>query len=584
MPGIYTVNFTDGTKTPITIPPLVINNSTSLTMVGYRTPVYGEAIWENFLHLLEHFSRDSSPSNPIQGQIWAKKVAAGDEIYVFDPRHVTNTTHANWHATDTAGILSQSAPPSDTRVLWYDTNRKTLRYWDGALWDAITPISSTTSPSSPYPGQLWHDTNTNALRYWDGALWLNITTLSSTTAPTSPYLGQVWHDTTPGYPCLRYWNGAGWISLTNMFNNVPPTAPYRGQIWVNSTFTPGIPYFYDSSFVSNTTYPNWHLLSTGIDQSTTAPPSTNGLWFNPTDKTLRYWDGTTWANTMCFWVVRACDYNEIVGALNTYLVTNGQPTVSTVVDPVSDAQWTTLLNKIRDIAVAEGVGIPTSEFAFTSSKYCGATDTCGFLTVVAPFDAAWDTLLVVNTVHPPAHLLPATQTITGTSGIAIAPTAPLVGTEFGGTIAYTISPALPTGLTLNSTTGVISGATTITTPGGVLSYTITGTGSAYGVATTSVSLEMATPVASLSPLGQLRVIVVGSAITPTVPLIATNFVGTVTYTMHPSTPTLPAGLVLNSATGVISGTPTVSVPIDNYAIRGTGSIAGSATTTVSIGT
>ena len=57
-------------------------------------------------------------------------------------------------------------------------------------------------------------------------------------------------------------------------------------------------------------------------------------------------------------------------------------------------------------------------------------------------------------------LTPATQTLTGTVGTAIAPTEPLGNADFSDPVTYALaadSPALPAGLTLDGTTGIISG-------------------------------------------------------------------------------------------------------------------------------
>ena len=70
------------------------------------------------------------------------------------------------------------------------------------------------------------------------------------------------------------------------------------------------------------------------------------------------------------------------------------------------------------------------------------------------------------------------------------------------------------------------------------------------------------------------------AVTPTSDLAPTGFSGVVTYTI--SSGTLPAGLSLNSATGAISGIPTVIAATSSVTITGTGLASGTATTTVSI--
>jgi hypothetical protein len=80
----YTINHKDNYnassnpngKNPITVSDGTINTSTSLSLVGKNYYGYGEAIAENFLHLLENFSNtdDSTrPANPVQGQLYFRQ-------------------------------------------------------------------------------------------------------------------------------------------------------------------------------------------------------------------------------------------------------------------------------------------------------------------------------------------------------------------------------------------------------------------------------------------------------------------------------------------------------------------------------
>ena len=85
--------------------------------------------------------------------------------------------------------------------------------------------------------------------------------------------------------------------------------------------------------------------------------------------------------------------------------------------------------------------------------------------------------------------------------------------------------------------------------------------------------------AALSPASQTVDGSVGSAITPTTAYTATNFTGDVVYSIDNS---LPAGLSLDTATGVISGTPTESKSATTYTVTGEDQSGNSASATVSI--
>ena len=177
-----------------------------------------------------------------------------------------------------------------------------------------------------------------------------------------------------------------------------------------------------------------------------------------------------------------------------------------------------------------------------------------------------------------ASLSPSTQTVSGTVGSSITATTAYTATSFSGTLSYAVSPALPSGLSLNSSTGVVSG--TPSASQSATSYTVTGTGSGSGSATATISITVAAAsVPALSPSTQSVSGTAGSSITATTAYTATNFSGTLSYAVSPA---LPSGLSLDSSTGVVSGTPSASQSATSYTITGTGSGSGSATATISI--
>jgi hypothetical protein len=116
--------------------------------------------------------------------------------------------------------------------------------------------------------------------------------------------------------------------------------------------------------------------------------------------------------------------------------------------------------------------------------------------------------------------------------------------------------SLPAGLTLNATTGVISGSPSGTFVGAV-NFTVTVTDSETPTPqTASASLSITISVAALSVTTTSLPTGVASTIYPVATLQATG--GISPYTWSVTTGSLPAGLILNSATGAISGTPTAS--------------------------
>jgi len=130
----------------------------------------------------------------------------------------------------------------------------------------------------------------------------------------------------------------------------------------------------------------------------------------------------------------------------------------------------------------------------------------------------------------------------------------LIPTVSGGAVKnYDISPSLPVGLSINSTTGIISGTPTV--PATVASYTVTATNTG-GSTTFAVSITVNDIVTNIAPSGlsytSPNIYTKGTVITSLSPTVGGGAV--TTYSVSPA---LPAGLSISSTTGVISGTPTL---------------------------
>ncbi len=164
-------------------------------------------------------------------------------------------------------------------------------------------------------------------------------------------------------------------------------------------------------------------------------------------------------------------------------------------------------------------------------------------------------VITVNAVAPSS--LSYTSPNVYTNGTAITSLSPSVT---GTVVSYSVSPSLPTGLSFNTSTGVISGTPTVNT--GIATYTVTATNTGgsttFGVVIT-VNAVAPTSLSYTSP----NVYINGTAITSLSPSVTGTVVS---YSVSPS---LPTGLSFNTSTGVISGTPTVNTGIATYTVTAT---------------
>ena len=185
------------------------------------------------------------------------------------------------------------------------------------------------------------------------------------------------------------------------------------------------------------------------------------------------------------------------------------------------------------------------------------------------------TLSIAVSVPPPSQLTYSTSPANYSVGVAIPNNVPA---HSGGMITtYSVNPALPKGLTLNATSGIISG--TPTAVAAKANYIITGTN---GINSTSATLSI-TVVSNVSAPAGLTysanpaVYQVGSAITANNPSTSSGSAAT-SYSISPAA---PSGLIFSTSTGIISGTPTAPLVMTPYQITASNS-AGSTSVVLDI--
>ena len=166
---------------------------------------------------------------------------------------------------------------------------------------------------------------------------------------------------------------------------------------------------------------------------------------------------------------------------------------------------------------------------------------------------------VNGTFTPPYPVLTGYSQSPAVYGVStpITPDTPVVGGT-GTVTSYSVAPALPAGLTLNPTTGVISGTPTAVSAPAV--YTVTELSTGNPSSTFPLSITVQTPQLtgySANPAIFTRT----RAATPIQPVLSGSPVTNFTVS-----PALPAGLTLDPGTGIISGTPSVIAASATYTV------------------
>ncbi|MBP7281823.1 MAG: putative Ig domain-containing protein [Leptospiraceae bacterium] len=166
--------------------------------------------------------------------------------------------------------------------------------------------------------------------------------------------------------------------------------------------------------------------------------------------------------------------------------------------------------------------------------------------------------IIVND-SPPTSLSYAGAPFVFTKGVTITSVSPTVT---GTPTSYSVSPALPSGLAINTTTGVLAGTPSVVAANTV--YTVTATNSG-GSTTFNMNLTVNdTPPSALSYATNPFIFGTGTAIS-----ISPTITGTpISYSVSPA---LPTGLGINTVTGILSGTPTVLTASSNYTVTATNS-------------
>jgi hypothetical protein len=170
---------------------------------------------------------------------------------------------------------------------------------------------------------------------------------------------------------------------------------------------------------------------------------------------------------------------------------------------------------------------------------------------------SFDISITVNDIAPGS--LSYTTPNVYTAGTEIADLTPTVTGNVSG---YSVSPALPDGLSIDAATGIISGTPTAVTATAIYMVTAVNSG---GSVSFDVSITINDVAPSVLSYNSPNTFTVGSTIEPLTPTVSGN---SLSFSISP---TLPEGLAFDTASGIISGTPVAAAAQTAYTVTATNS-------------
>ena len=250
---------------------------------------------------------------------------------------------------------------------------------------------------------------------------------------------------------------------------------------------------------------------------------------------------------------------------------SGLPAISVSLAPsaaqaIDDGQSVNITATVTNDSASKGVtwaltgpGTLTNQTT-TAVTYTASGTGTATITATSIADTTKNKTLTIAVT--PAPVITTASLPAGTEGTAYSQ--PIAVTGGAGTLTYSVSvPALPAGLSLNSSTGAITG--TPTGPNGTASFSVKVTDSSTAgaqSATQALSILINLPPAPTITTASLPAGVEGTAYSQT--LAGTCGYGTCTWSITAGS--LPAGLSLNSSTGAITGTPTGPNGTTNFTV------------------
>lgn len=342
--------------------------------------------------------------------------------------------------------------------------------------------------------------------------------------------------------------------------------------------------FGGSTTINSNTNVNYTLTVTGgVSSCSVNPTLSAGLTLNTTNCSITGTPtSTTSATAYTITATNQYGSGNVTVTIATTLIaptafsfpyTPGATTVYTIGTPVnvSPAITGVITNCVASPALPTGLSINATTCTISGTPSAAKVATAYTITASNAYGNTNVIVTITAQLSAPSNIsfpFPG-GVINYTTGVAVNVTASISGIV----TSCSVSPSLPAGLSLNTTTCAITGTPTGTSP--ATNYTITAS-NASGSTNTTVTIGVNPPAPSnlVYPASNALSFAVGTAktITPTKTGTVTNCV---------ASPSLPSGLTINATTCAIGGTATVEQTSTAYVITASNA-GGSVTANITI--
>lgn len=126
----YTINRTDGSIIATVADGQIDQGSTDLTLIGKNFSGFGDYLNENFVKLLENFSGQAQPTQPLSGQLWFDTSENRIKVY----------SGTEWKAVGTSALAISRPLDISTGDFWFNTSDSQLFFFDGLRDYLIGPL------------------------------------------------------------------------------------------------------------------------------------------------------------------------------------------------------------------------------------------------------------------------------------------------------------------------------------------------------------------------------------------------------------------------------------------------------------